>query len=320
MVNADDCQIIDFEDIQSHTKFEQFAADLLGCLGYEIVNRPGEGADGGKDLIVADVFEGTHGRQRVKYLVSCKYKLSGAVNISDEIDFESRVRSHHCDAFMGFYSNHVTQGLRDKVEGINSYERNSGLFSIVLIEDADIRKHLLELPEGLRLIQQWFPRSHAAYVRTVAESYVYRTRPEMICTVCGADLLQDFSGFVFYEATHGPAAVRTLDPEKDARHRPHILDIRSYCSEHVPEKPFRKNASMLFQLHDLIEPKQYIKRVSEDVKFMYAWPPYFETLDVFRKWNHLVHILYYFVARWQHQPAHQSSLLFRPFINDKWKL
>jgi hypothetical protein len=320
MVNVGVKQLIDFSEIESHTKFEQFAADLLGSLGYEIVARPAEGADGGKDLIVADILEGRHGRQRVKYLVSCKHKLSSAVNTNDEQDIESRVRSHHCDAFMGFYSNHVTQGLRDKVEGLKSAERHPGYFDIVLIEDADIHRHLLELPDGPRLVQQWFPRGHMAYIHTVSESYVYRNRPVMHCADCGADLLQDFSGVVFYEATHEPAVVPTTDPERDGRHRYHILDIRPYCSGHAPRLPFR-NASMLFDLRDLIEPKKYIKRVYEDVKFMYAWPPYFATMDVFRKWNHLVHILYYFVARGQHSPEPLpplADLQLRLF--DNWKL
>lgn len=303
----------------------RWMADLCSVsLGYEILVRPGEGNDGGKDLIVADVFEGKHGRRQVKYLVSCKHKLSSAVGASDEEEIEGRVRSHHCDAFMGVYANHVTQGLIDKAEGLKSAKRDSGNFDIVFIQDADIRRHLLELPDGSRLVRQWFPRGYAAYIHTISESFVYNKRPVMQCTTCKADLLQDFSGVVIYEASHEPARFPTIDPERDRRHRYHILDIKPYCAEHIPppsRKPYN-DASMKFDLRDLVDPKKYIKRVFEDIKFMYAWPPYFASMDVFRKWNHLTHILYYFVARGQHRPKPlpSESSAFHLFNVDEWKL
>ncbi|MCC4607840.1 restriction endonuclease [Xanthomonas campestris pv. zinniae] len=312
-------KIIDFSEIESGHKFEQFAEDVLCNLGYEINIRPGQGPDGGRDMVVTDVLEGKLSKQKVRYLVSCKHQKD-AVAPRHESRIETRLRANHCDAFIGFYSTHVTQGLIDEIEGLKSNPMKLAGFDVVLIQDADILKTLSELPNGPKLVQRWFPRGYTQFLRNVSESYVFRKRPVMRCVECSLDLLDDLSGIVVYEATHAPATSLSGDPERDARHRYHIHDIRPYCLTHAPRsRP--PNAGFSFNLRDLIDPSRYIKRVMEDVKFMHAWPPYFVSVDVFRKWNHLVRILYYFVARGQPTPEPQEmGFLLSHDLSPRWEL
>ncbi len=319
-MNAEELsKIIDFSEIESAHKFEQFAEEVLRSLGYEINVRPGEGPDGGRDMVVTDVLEGKLSRQEVKFLVSCKHKKS-AVGPRDEQRLETRLRAHRCHAFMGFYSTHVTQGLIDETDGLKSNPKQPEGFDVVLIQDADIRRLLSELPDGPKLVQRWFPRGHTKFLREVSESYVFRNRPVMRCAVCALDLLDDLSGVVIYEATHAPAASPSGDAERDSRHRYHIHDIQPFCPSHAPTGQLR-GASFCLNLRELIEPKRFIKRVMADVKFMNAWPPYLVSIDVVRKWNHLVHILYYFVARGQPKPEPQEmARTLMPGQLDRWEL
>ncbi len=312
-------KIIDFSELESSHKFEQFAEEVLRSLGYVINMRPGEGPDDGRDMIVTDVMEGKLSRKEVKYLVSCKHQ-SRAVGPKDEERLVERLFAHHCRGFIGFYSNHVTQGLINATEGLKSSPSMPDGCDVILMQDADIRKTLSELPDGPKLVQRWFPRAHTKFLRTVSESYVFRNRPVMRCAECCRDLLEDFSGVVIYEATHGPALQSTGNVERDGRHRYHIHDIRPYCLDHAPSGNL-PHAWMRFSIRRLIEPKAYIQRIMEDVKFLNAWPPYFTNIGVFRKWNHLVHILYYFVARGQPKPEIQkvSSLIPNAFV-DRWEL
>lgn len=312
-------RIIDFSEIVSAHKFEQFAEEVLRNLGYEINIRPGEGPDGGRDMVVTDVLEGKLSRREVKYLVSCKHQRK-AVGPNDEQRLETRLNAHHCHAFMGFYSTHVTQGLINETEGLKSNPRMPEGFDVVLIQDEDIRRMLSELPDGPKLVQRWFPRGHTQFLRTVSESYVFRKRPVMRCAECGLDLLDDLSGVVIYEATHAPAASPSGDPERDARHRYHIHDIRCYCPAHAPSGRL-PNAWRRFNLRELIDPGQYIQRVMEDVKFMQLWPPYLASIDVVRKWHRLAHILYYFVARGKPAPDPQEErLLLKPDLSVRWEV
>lgn len=312
-------KIIDFSEIESPHKFEQFAEDVLRSLGYEINIRPGEGPDGGRDMVITDVLEGKLSKRKLKYLVSCK-KLQRAVGPRDEEHLETRLRVHHCNAFIGFYSNHVTQGLINEMEGLKSNPQMPDSFDAILLMDADIRKILSELPEGPKLVQRWFPRGHTQFLRAVSESYVFRKRPVMRCAECGLDLLDDLSGVVIYEASHAPASLPSRDSSRDARPRYHIHDIRPYCPAHAPagELP---HAWRCFNLRELIDPGKYIQHVMTDVKFIHFWPPYLTNTNVFVKWNHLVHILYYFVARGQPKPDLQEQRrLLGPHISDRWEL
>src|ERR1019366_6122060 len=105
--------VLDFSEIpEAHLasgkqdSFELFAADVLSYIGYEIVRRPGRGADLGKDLLVLETRTGIGGETRIPWLVSCKHKAhSGkAVGLDDELNITERVEGHACGGFIAFYS------------------------------------------------------------------------------------------------------------------------------------------------------------------------------------------------------------------------
>ena len=75
--------IIDFNEIESSHKFEQFAEDVLQSQGFKIIKRPGEGPDGGRDMVVTDTLIGRVSNKAIKYLVSCKF-WKKAVGVDDD--------------------------------------------------------------------------------------------------------------------------------------------------------------------------------------------------------------------------------------------
>lgn len=62
-------RLIDFREIDANNydEWEQFSECLLREMGYVVVQPPGSGADGGKDMVVADCSD------TCKYIVSCKH-------------------------------------------------------------------------------------------------------------------------------------------------------------------------------------------------------------------------------------------------------
>lgn len=288
--------IIDFNEIESSHKFEQFAEDVLQSQGFKIIKRPGEGPDGGRDMVVTDTLIGRVSNKAIKYLVSCKF-WKKAVGVDDEPNIETRVRAHHCDAFMGFYSSHASQGLIDRADGLKSNPRQSLDFDVVLIQDTDIKRFIHELDDNDRLVRQWFPLNYARALREISDSKVYDLPPEMRCSVCETSLLDRMTGSVVYDVRIGPAATPTGDFAKDQKYRPHLHDIRAYCQAHIPGERLA-DTSLLLSVQDMVEdPKQFLNRFAEDAKFTYLWPPYFASLESFRRWNELVHVMFYFIAR-----------------------
>lgn len=315
--------IIDFTEIESPHKFEQFAEDVLRSKGFEINIRPGEGPDGGRDMVVTDTLIGRVSTKAVKYLVSCKH-LKRGVGVGDEPDIETRVRAHHCDAFMGFYSSHVTEGLNDRANGLKTNPRLSQAFDVVLVQDTDIKRILHELDDGDRLVRQWFPLSFARFLRELSDSKAYEKPPQLRCSTCRTSLLERMSGSVLYDATTGPAIVPTGDFAKDGRYRPHIHNIRAFCQAHIPREPL-VGASFQFRIQDMVEdPSLFIKRFTEDTKFMHVWPPYFANFESYRRWNKLVHVMFYFIARGRSRKmaVTSSSGIDRmmPPMQDRWEL
>lgn len=291
--------IINFKEINSPNSFEKFCAHLLSELGYKILRGPGEGCDGGKDLIVEYNFIGPKSNKVVKYIVSCKLKLSKTISVSDETNIADRVLEHGCSGFIGFYSNHVSQKLVERISGI----QDTNKIDTIIWNGDDIREHIISLPEATRFIKQWFPVGYISYIKSTVESNVYKNRPVMRCDVCEHDLLDDFKGVVSYRENTSKARTPTNDLIRDDKFRPFVDEIGYFCEEHAPtlEKWFNH------KLEDLIDPSTYIRKISDDIKHIYVWPPYFGSDAVFRKWNHLIHILYYFVARNKFYSKHDET-------------
>ena len=72
--------LIDFKEIPiansgkgNQDLFELFAREFLSEIGYEIIEEPARGADGGKDLIILERRTGIGGNTNFRWLVSCKH-------------------------------------------------------------------------------------------------------------------------------------------------------------------------------------------------------------------------------------------------------
>src|SRR4029077_12579754 len=120
--------ILDFEEIPlAHVfdgysdAFELFAREVLALIGYEIVESPSRGPDGGKDLIVSESRKGVGGKTEIKWLVSCKHTAATkkAIGVSNEPSILERVKSNNCHGFMGFYSTLPSSALASRLHNLN---------------------------------------------------------------------------------------------------------------------------------------------------------------------------------------------------------
>lgn len=316
--------IIDFTEIHTANDFELFTRDLLQSMGYEIITHPGEGPDGGRDMIVEETRHGNLSDTKVRYLVSCKHFTTGkAVGTSDEQDVPARVSKHHCDAFLGVYSTHPTTQLVTDCQGWTTNPDQSRAFSAEILDGSGIRKQLLELGQSQRLVTQYFPMAAMAHRRLQTESNIYRKRPIFHCRICEIDILERLQGSIVVEATHGPAMRPSGEPERDLSHRLQISGIQVFCPEHAPtSKRLMPNGSEIYNLEELLDPKAFMKLVSSGLKGMYFWPPHFNEEEAFISWFRLVNGLFYFVARGRdpHLPLEDLAALRAQHFDMLWKL
>lgn len=97
--------------------FEKFARDLFEKMGFEIINEPSRGADGGIDIKILEKRTVASEIVNIYWLVSCKhYAHSGnSVSRSVETDIKDRLEEHNCSGFIGFYSTLPSSGLSSKL-------------------------------------------------------------------------------------------------------------------------------------------------------------------------------------------------------------
>src|ERR1035441_784324 len=116
--------ILDFKEIPQanipngeQDQFELFARDFLVYQGFEVVEDPSRGNDGGKDMVVCETRAGVTGSTNVRWLVSCKhFAPSGrSVGADDEANVVERVAQHGCNGFLGVYSTVPSSGLADRL-------------------------------------------------------------------------------------------------------------------------------------------------------------------------------------------------------------
>jgi hypothetical protein len=321
---APSCGIIDFAEIQTPNDFELFVCDLLHSMGYKIVLRPGEGPDGGRDMAVEETRRGNLSDTIVRYLVSCKhFAKDKAVGTGDEQDVPGRVSKYHCHAFLGVYSTHPSNQLVNDCHGWATNPDQSRAFSAEILDGSGIRKQLLELAQGQRLVKQYFPMAALAHRRLQTESHIYRKRPIFRCRTCEIDILDSLQGAIVIEATHGAAMRPSGDPERDLRHRLQISEIQVFCAEHAPTSTRgMPNGSTIYRLENLLEPKNFMDLVRSGLNGMYFWPPHFNEEKAFNSWSHLVNGLFYFVARGRdpHLPLEGLPALHAKHFDAQWTL
>jgi hypothetical protein len=194
--------LLDFKEIPKanvangeQDTFELFARDFLELCGYKILSGPDRGADGGRDLIAAEIRTGVGGQTEVKWLVSCKHKAhSGqSVTLDDETDILDRVIIHKCKGFIGFYSTLPASSITQKLEGI----RTERFIEFQIFDRERIERELFKSSDGLDIVRRYLPSSFTKWHRENPQPVkIFHTQRSLNCDYCGKDLLDPKDGIV----------------------------------------------------------------------------------------------------------------------------
>ena len=160
--------IINFKEIPlansgegNQDTFENFAKEFLELYGFQIIESPSRGADGGLDLKVKEVRSGIGGFTDVIWLVSCKhFAHSGkAISGNHELNISDRVRSNKCNGFIGFYSSVPSSGLIRNFSGLSDIE-------FKIFDKEDIEKEIIGINKMERLFARYFPESYKKWINS----------------------------------------------------------------------------------------------------------------------------------------------------------
>ena len=158
--------IIDFKEIpaanssdgeQDH--FELFSREFLKALGFEILEQPDRGADGGKDLLIQESLRGINKDHAIKWLVSAKHfaHSGNSVRPSDEINIRERVEKFNADGFLGYYSTLPSAGLNGTLTGLE------GRILTDHFDCASIERHLTTNRLLGDVFRRFFPVSYQSF-------------------------------------------------------------------------------------------------------------------------------------------------------------
>ena len=136
--------------------FEKFSREFFLQIGYEIVNEPSRGADGGIDLKIKEIIKDNSNEKVINWLVSCKhYFHSGkGIGVSIEQDIVDRVISNGCDGFIGFYSTIPTSGLMNKLNGLKK------TIGYKIFDSQKIERFIVGDPKMDIIFKRFFPKSY----------------------------------------------------------------------------------------------------------------------------------------------------------------
>jgi hypothetical protein len=160
--------IINFKEIPlansgegNQDTFENFTKEFLELYGFQIIESPSRGADGGLDLKVKEVRSGIGGFTDVIWLVSCKhFAHSGkAISGNHELNISDRVRSNKCNGFIGFYSSVPSSGLIRNFSGLSDIE-------FKIFDKEDIEKEIIGINKMERLFARYFPESYKKWINS----------------------------------------------------------------------------------------------------------------------------------------------------------
>ncbi|VWL84965.1 restriction endonuclease [Oceanivirga miroungae] len=150
--------------------WELFAEDFFSNFGYKILSRAAVGQDGGKDLIIE--------KDGDKILVSCK-RYSKSVGLKDEINIIDRMEQHDCNVFLGFYSSNVSQGLHDRINSMNSNNRQ-----INYLNGSNIYDYMKKMPADV--LEKYFEEPH----KLSKEFGEIFSNAELLCEGCHGNILE----------------------------------------------------------------------------------------------------------------------------------
>lgn len=134
------------------SQWEFFAEDILWNIGYEIIDRPSEGPDGGVDLIVS--------RGSKKYIVSCKHFLESgrSVGVPHEVNISERVLENECSGFIAFYSTQATTPLKTRFKKLLSSKMMPSELEVVEFYLTDILDIIPQMPS--HMLQKYFSKPY----------------------------------------------------------------------------------------------------------------------------------------------------------------
>lgn len=220
--------VLDFKEVpEAHLggglqdTFELFARDFFLLVGYEVLEGPSRGADGGKDVVVVERRTGVGGETLVRWLVSCKHKAHSGTSVSphDESNIRDRVEANACDGFIGFYSTLPSSGLSDAIAGI------AAKIQTQVFDREQIESGLLKRPDGLQLAKRYFPISTEKWMRENPEpAKIFATHPSLNCRHCGKDLLAP-----------KPSGIVVIWQSRGDRGKKHVDDFYWCCKGHCDE-------------------------------------------------------------------------------------
>lgn len=179
-------RLLDYTEIRDAETWELFARDFLADQGFVIEHPPGRGADQGSDFLVVEQLKGKIRTEKFIWLVSCKYftKSRKAVGLSDEVSITDRLRQHHADGFVGFYSTLASSSL---VEKLKSLEKSKEIRAFEIYDGKKIEAQFMNLG-FTKLSLRYFPESYGKMrpIQRIFEDYI-----GLECEVCGRDILKD---------------------------------------------------------------------------------------------------------------------------------
>jgi len=165
-----------FENMNDE-EWEFFAIDFLAFKGFQILQSPSRGADGGLDGLVE--YNG------IKYLVSCKHFIvsNKSVGTSDENNIVDRMVQHNANGFIGFYSTLPSSSL---ITRFNSISTNTNYnYSIDYYDKDRVSDDLPNIPSNI--LQKYGLPNNIKYVMNVHESYYQPLK----CMKCNIDILDN---------------------------------------------------------------------------------------------------------------------------------
>lgn len=164
----------EFFENMNDEEWEFFAIDFLNFLGYQVLQSPSRGADGGLDGLVE--YNG------IKYLVSCKHfiKSNKSVGTSLENNITDRMYEHDAKGFIGFYSTLPSSALLARFN-----ECITRGFDIQYYDRDKISDGLPNLPSNI--LQKYGLPNNIQYVLNVHHSQYQPLK----CKVCNVDILND---------------------------------------------------------------------------------------------------------------------------------
>ncbi len=158
-------------------QFERFARDFLRVKNFRIEEGPGEGPDAGKDIIVSERLQDILGNGvDYRWLVSCKYRATGAINVSQEQAIIDRLQHHKCNGFIGFYSTWPSSGLLSRLEGLKQTTVSPiHMFEFSIIDGDQIMQYMLaDKPAYIEIAQNYLPSFYNDEIRSIVESSIAR--------------------------------------------------------------------------------------------------------------------------------------------------